>query len=150
MNNKEFYESMFNYDGEFYLNNELECDSFIMNLDICLKDSQSNNKLFIFLKNNNIHYDQFIEIANTMKHILIINFINTKIIFNILDKIGIEFERDLKLLLDKIVKDTISDKDMMYNCELSNFKNYKELVSTENGEDFIRETFTENYFLNYM
>lgn len=146
---KEFYENCLNYGEDFYVKYEKECNKLLEYLNININDYNSNNKLFNYLYKKQIHYNELILIVDKFKNILTEKVMSSTTIINILNIIGMNFEKELKNILNNIVYDLKNDADLQKKYDIKRFNNYKDLINQTNGIIYLNEIFSNRNFLNY-
>lgn len=151
MNNLEFYESMFSCGGsEFYSRNEFECDQFLKNLGIDSNGSEAGIELFEYLYLNNIHYNEFLKLIDRFKSIFTEKFMISRVIINVLQKLGLNFEDNLKLIIKNILNELKNDEKLQKNYDIKNFNDYNDLVNSEDGNFYLYCKLSDNSFINYL
>ena len=144
------YESMFEYGSGFYSYNELECDELLKNSGVESNGSEAGIELFEYLYQNDIHYNQFLKLISNFEDILTEKCMISRIIINVLNEFGLNFEEDLKTVLKNIIKELKDDKNLQNQYDIKPFENYQELIKQDEGSFYIYTTFCDYSFTNYI
>lgn len=150
MNNEQFYESMFDYGSGFYSHNEWECDELLKKSGVESNGSEAGIELFEYLYQNDIHYNQFLKLISNFEDILTKKCMISRIIINVFNKFGLNFEEDLKSVLKNIVKELKNDKNLQDKYDIKQFENYQDLVKQDEGSFYIYTIFCDYLFINYI
>ena len=150
MNNLEFYESMFNYGSGFYSHNEFECDQFLENLGINSNGSEAGIELFEYLYQNDIHYNEFLKLVDKFKSIFTEKFMISRVIINVLNKLGLNFEDDLKIIIKNIITELKNNKKLQEEYDIDDFDNYNDLVNSEDGNFYLYDVLSDYSFVDYL